>query len=93
MESRRFAFVTLLLLIRLLQLPVPVEPCPSASSDVGLVNGKWNMQVLEILNDKEVWQRQEDGPPKYLGSVKALTEQGNGRSWWQRRSSGQKQQV
>lgn len=63
--------------------------------DVGLSKGcgDGDPQVLEILNDTEVWQRQENGPPRYLGSVTALAAQEmKSMSWWQRRGSGQQQQ-
>lgn len=90
MASRRFDSVILAYSLHVLADKKIKDDCMLLSTDSHECFKKHLMclQVLEILNDKEVWQRQENGPPKYLGSVKETS-----RSWWQRRTAGQQQQA
>jgi hypothetical protein len=56
------------------------------------MTGLHGVQVLEILNDSEVRQLQENGPPVQFGEdKKRKLEEGGMLQWWQRLRSGQEQ--
>ncbi len=46
------------------------------------------MQVLEILNDSEVWQLHENRPPVLFETTKEGGAEMSVRQWWQRMRTG-----